>query len=105
MFFVISGFLITFLLLHEFEKTDTVDIPKFYLRRILRIWPIYYGYILIVFGILALFHLQGDLANPKIWFYLFLQQTFHSLQHPEYGLLCTIGALVLKSSFIFFGLG
>ena len=71
MFFVISGFLITYLLLHESEKTNTVDIPKFYLRRILRIWPIYYGYILVVFGVLSLFHLQNELANPKIWYYLF----------------------------------
>ncbi len=71
MFFVISGFLITYLLLHESEKTNTIDIPKFYMRRILRIWPIYYGYILIVLGILSLFHLQGDLASPKMWYYLF----------------------------------
>ncbi|MBP6663030.1 MAG: acyltransferase, partial [Paludibacter sp.] len=42
LFFVISGFLITYLLLQELGKTKTIDIPKFYIRRILRIWPIYY---------------------------------------------------------------
>jgi peptidoglycan/LPS O-acetylase OafA/YrhL len=47
-FFVLSGFLITFLLFAEIEKTNTVSVKKFYLKRILRIWPIYYLYILIV---------------------------------------------------------
>ena len=42
MFFVLSGFLITFLLLKEKEKTSTINIRKFYMRRILRIWPLYY---------------------------------------------------------------
>ena len=40
--------MITFLLLHEKEKTATVDIPKFYIRRGLRIWPLYFFYIFIV---------------------------------------------------------
>ena len=47
LFFVISGFLITYLLISEIKKTDTVSVSKFYIRRILRIWPIYYLFILI----------------------------------------------------------
>lgn len=42
MFFVISGFLITFLLTKEKEKYGTISLKDFYLRRILRIWPVYY---------------------------------------------------------------
>lgn len=45
MFFALSGFLITYLLMLEKEKTQTVSIPKFYMRRILRIWPLYFTYI------------------------------------------------------------
>ena len=47
-FFVISGFLITSLLLGERAKTGTVSLPRFYLRRTLRIFPPYYVYILVV---------------------------------------------------------
>jgi peptidoglycan/LPS O-acetylase OafA/YrhL len=47
LFFVISGFLITFLLLKEIDKTGNISIRKFYFRRILRIWPIYYLFIII----------------------------------------------------------
>ena len=42
LFFVLSGFLITYLLLKEKEKTTTINIKYFYLRRILRIWPLYF---------------------------------------------------------------
>lgn len=41
LFFVLSGFLITYLLLAEREQTGTVAVKKFYTRRILRIWPLY----------------------------------------------------------------
>jgi peptidoglycan/LPS O-acetylase OafA/YrhL len=48
-FFVLSGFLITYLTISEIEKTGKIDIKKFYLRRVLRIFPLYFG-----FGIVAL---------------------------------------------------
>ncbi len=40
-FFLLSAFLITELLLREREKTGTVHLRAFYLRRVLRIWPLY----------------------------------------------------------------
>ena len=46
LFFVLSGFLITSLLLNEQKNHGFISIKKFYVRRILRIWPLYY---LIVF--------------------------------------------------------
>jgi peptidoglycan/LPS O-acetylase OafA/YrhL len=42
LFFVLSGFLITYLLVKEKEKEGLVNIRNFYIRRILRIWPVYY---------------------------------------------------------------
>lgn len=41
-FFLISGFLITYLLLREKDQHGKVNIGKFYFRRTLRIWPLYY---------------------------------------------------------------
>jgi peptidoglycan/LPS O-acetylase OafA/YrhL len=52
LFFVLSGFLITTLLLVEKQKTNTVDIKKFYVRRILRIWPLYY--LIVILGLFVL---------------------------------------------------
>jgi peptidoglycan/LPS O-acetylase OafA/YrhL len=42
LFFVLSGYLITNLLLLEKQEFNRIDLRKFYLRRIFRIWPIYY---------------------------------------------------------------
>ncbi len=42
LFFILTSFLITELLLREHEATGTVHIRSFYVRRILRIWPLYF---------------------------------------------------------------
>lgn len=42
LFFVLSGFLITYLLLVEKQKTGTIHLKTFYGKRILRIWPPYF---------------------------------------------------------------
>ncbi len=58
-FFVLSGFLITYLLLAEKAKTGTVAVKKFYLRRVLRIWPLYYLIVILGFFIIPFFTLGG----------------------------------------------
>ena len=47
-FFVISGFLITSLLMREREATGTISLKRFYLRRVLRIFPAFYAFILVL---------------------------------------------------------
>ena len=47
-FFVLSGFLITYLLLQEQERTGNVSLRKFYLRRILRTFPAFYFFLVVV---------------------------------------------------------
>ncbi|MBP6511637.1 MAG: acyltransferase [Bacteroidia bacterium] len=74
LFFVLSGFLITYLLLAEVRKTNTVSLKKFYMRRILRIWPVYYAVILLAFTIVPRLFDVGNYGqemltnNPWIWF-------------------------------------
>lgn len=45
-FFTLSGFLITYLLLEEHRRTGTVSVRRFYLRRVCRIWPVYFAVVL-----------------------------------------------------------
>jgi peptidoglycan/LPS O-acetylase OafA/YrhL len=43
MFYVVSGFLITTLLLRERDRFGRISLRDFYIRRSLRIWPLYYA--------------------------------------------------------------
>jgi peptidoglycan/LPS O-acetylase OafA/YrhL len=51
LFFAISGFLITTLLLREQERHGTIDLGAFYARRSLRIFPLYYAVLLLYGGL------------------------------------------------------
>ena len=59
-FFVLSGFLITWLLLAERERTSTISFRKFYARRTLRIFPAFYAYWLLV---IAAALVRGKVVN------------------------------------------
>jgi peptidoglycan/LPS O-acetylase OafA/YrhL len=52
-FFVISGFLITHLLLKELNASGTLNLKRFYFRRALRIFPPFYAYLAV--GLLLTF--------------------------------------------------
>ena len=85
LFFVMSAFLITSLLLREREKNslaapaETISLKKFFLRRILRIWPLYFTYLALV-ALLSLtlppVYTGATLANPIACAQLFFFATF-----------------------------
>lgn len=68
-FFVLSGFLISFLLLAERKAKDKVNVKKFYLRRILRIWPLYYLIVLISFTFIPFLALNFDSFQNETHYY------------------------------------
>jgi peptidoglycan/LPS O-acetylase OafA/YrhL len=75
-FFVISGFLITGLLLREIETAGHIDLLRFYYRRTFRIFPPYYVFLAAMFALggLGLLHFApGDLLHAV---------TYTSNYHP-----------------------
>lgn len=64
-FFCLSAFLITRLLLLERERTGGIAVPQFYARRILRIWPVYYLTLLV--GCLVVPRLTGTPLPAAYW--------------------------------------
>jgi peptidoglycan/LPS O-acetylase OafA/YrhL len=82
LFFVLSGFLITYLLLAEELEFKTIHIGKFYMRRILRIWPLYFLIVFLAFFVLphiSLFILPGygkDVIYSNLFLRLFLYAIF-----------------------------
>jgi peptidoglycan/LPS O-acetylase OafA/YrhL len=64
LFFFLSAFLITEILLREHELTGKVDVKNFWLRRILRIWPLYY--LALILGFLIAPLSGNQLIGPAI---------------------------------------
>lgn len=65
LFFALSAFLITSLLLKEREETGDIALKFFYIRRILRIWPLYF----LVIGVgIVLSHTMANQHLP--WYYV-----------------------------------
>ena len=46
-FFVLSGFLITYLLMKERKVKQDISIKQFYIKRVFRIWPLYFLMVII----------------------------------------------------------
>ncbi|GAB4016674.1 hypothetical protein GCM10028808_45880 [Spirosoma migulaei] len=83
-FFVISGYLITKLLLQEREKTNDINIKNFYIRRSLRIFPVFYTYIFIIIILKQFFLAPGVLTYTTIAFAsLYLWNYMHLLTVPQ----------------------
>ncbi|MFY9309396.1 MAG: acyltransferase [Bacteroidia bacterium] len=63
LFFALSAYLFTKLLSTEYRSTGKINLKKFYIRRVLRIWPLYFTFILLSIGILFW---AGAVFTPKL---------------------------------------
>jgi peptidoglycan/LPS O-acetylase OafA/YrhL len=80
-FFLLSAFLITELLFRERERTGRIHVPSFYIRRILRIWPLYFS---AFFGLALLNHFVPGTGtdNPHAWLaFTFLCGNWYIFHH------------------------
>jgi peptidoglycan/LPS O-acetylase OafA/YrhL len=68
-FFTLSSFLLTYLGVNEYKENGFINLKRFYLRRIFRIWPLYYTILIIVLGFTyfeKLVGLQYSSANTDL---------------------------------------
>jgi peptidoglycan/LPS O-acetylase OafA/YrhL len=76
-FFVLSGFLITRLLLHEEQETDGISLLSFYVRRAFRLFPIYYLILAVYCVLIFVFRLRPDgragFADALPWYLIYMQ--------------------------------
>ncbi len=85
MFFVLSGFLITTLLLREEEKNGTFLIHRFYFRRILRIIPVYY-FVVISVSVYYILIKEETSYIPLVPIYLGFLSNFLDQHIPTLGI-------------------
>ena len=88
-FFVLSGFLITYLLIVEKKTFGKIHLGKFYLRRFFRIWPLYYLVIFFSFFIYpvtkTILNLEGTLDSNLLYHLVFLSN-FDVIHLHNFGL-------------------
>ncbi len=94
-FFAISGFLITYLLLKELNKTGTLSLKHFYLRRAFRIFPAFYTYLAVIAVLSAIHFVTVDhktlaLAAAYLWNYT---------KHPDTWVLGHTWSLCVEEQF------
>jgi len=74
-FFVLSGFLITWLLLKEDEKCGTISLKGFYRRRCLRIFPAFYCFLIIT--VLLRIAVRHPVPWPTVWSSFFYYANYY----------------------------
>jgi peptidoglycan/LPS O-acetylase OafA/YrhL len=80
LFFILSGFLITYLLLKELKMKGKIHIGFFLIRRILRLWPLYFVLILVGFFIFPLLPF-GVQTVHEFWRYALFLSNFDEIIH------------------------
>jgi len=100
MFFTLSGFLITFLLLKEKEKLGDINIKKFYTRRILRIWPLYYFYLAL--AVICLLLYDKEVLNGNTWFYVLLTANVPYILQTQIPLISHLWSIGVEEQFYLF---
>ena len=100
-FFVLSGFLITYLLIGEYETSGTIGLRNFYLRRVLRIFPAFYTYLLVLtvlslFGCVSIAPRNFLEAGTFLWNY---QNMWDSTSRDGYWFLGHFWTLSLEEQF------
>lgn len=98
-FFTLSGFLITYLLVQE-KKKAPISIKYFYIRRILRIWPLYFFYLALAIITIAVYEpvkLPGALP-----YYLFFAANIPSLFNNHLPFLAQYWSLGVEEQFYIF---
>ena len=93
-FFVLSGFLITTLLVREERREGRVDLRGFYLRRVFRIFPLYYAMLLAYAGLCLLPGYADKWAALVAWkwhFLFFLNEYIPDARRVVFGHSWTLG--------------
>ena len=105
-FFVLSGFLITYLLLKEKELTGKIHVVAFYIRRALRIWPLYYfcvffGFVIFPFLKSYFGEVPQETADPVLCS-LFLNNYNTVVNgHPDAAVLNVLWSVAIEEQFYF----
>ncbi|MDH5597856.1 MAG: acyltransferase [Cyclobacteriaceae bacterium] len=103
-FFVLSGFLITYLLIQEKKLNGQIALKKFWIRRILRIWPLFFFCVIFgfyLFPLLKSFFGQVPNETASIGYYLTFLNNFDMMNKglPDSSVLGVLWSIAIEEQF------
>lgn len=107
-FFILSGFLITYLIFQEIANISRLNVWYFYMRRLLRIWPLYYLTLLVGFVLYPLtmaYFGNGYEESASASMYIFFLGNFDIIlnqEAPSVGILGIHWSLSVEEQFYLF---
>lgn len=107
-FFVLSGFLITYIICEEKTRTGQLNLKNFFVRRVLRIWPLYY--LMVAVAYITPYILEhflslpssGEGYKPNIWISVFFLENYKMMathQHANVSPLSVMWTLCIEEHF------
>jgi len=105
-FFVLSGYLITYLLIEEKNNFGKINIKNFWTRRALRIWPLYFTCVFIgfvVFPLIKEYFSQTSNESAHLLSYLTFTHNFDVILNgnPDSSILATLWTIAIEEQFYF----
>ncbi len=103
-FFVLSGFLITYLLIEEKRQNIQINIKNFWIRRMLRIWPLFYFSVFfgfVIFPAIKHFFNQVSSETADPFFYIFFINNFDFIKKglPDSSILGVLWSVAIEEQF------
>lgn len=107
-FFVLSGFLITYIILEEQQRNGQFNLKHFFIRRVLRIWPLYFLMVGVAFAMPYLIRMlagaydAGEGYQPEWWMSLTFLENYKMMitgQHPNVSPLGVMWSLCIEEHF------
>ena len=78
-FFILSSFLLTWLGINEYKEKGNFSFVNYFIRRILRIWPLYF--LIMIFSFILLPYLQVSVTLPPAYYYVYFISNFYLEGH------------------------
>ena len=104
-FFVLSGFLITSILLEEWERTGTISLKNFFVRRFLRLMPAYWMCLLFLHFVAPLYlngyEAQASSSNRSLFFALIYMTNWQGVGGEYLGVFSHLWSLAVEEQFYF----
>jgi peptidoglycan/LPS O-acetylase OafA/YrhL len=101
LFFCLSAYLITELLLREKDQAGHLNVRAFYIRRMLRIWPLYFAFVLFAYGV-SFIDPSQHFSTAQLAMFLLLSGNWAAAVHGIQSFVAPLWSVSIEEQFYLF---